>query len=128
MKKIVVLLFLLPLLMAQQIVYYDTVPITWDAHASILGSTITYEIVRAPRYEPELFEIVDEILAIEYDVPLVVEGEWIIGVRTIRTIDGIGERLLSDINWSNINGVWTPDPFVVRYFVVPEMVKNLRLQ
>jgi len=53
MKKIIILLFLLPLLMAQQIVYYDVVPITWDAHAPIAGSTITYEILRAPRYQPE---------------------------------------------------------------------------
>jgi len=128
MKKIVVLLILLPLLMAQRIVHYDTVPIIWNAHAPIVGSTITYEILRAPRYEPELFEIVDEISAIEYDVPLVIEGEWIVGVRTVRTINGIGERLLSGINWCDINGESTPDPFVVRYFVVPEMVKGLRLR
>ncbi len=128
MKKIVVLLFLLPLLMALDIVYYDTVPIAWDAHAPIAGSTITYEILRAPRYQPESFEIVDEVSILEYSVPLVVEGEWIVGVRTVRTVDVIGERFLSEINWSNVNGVWTPDPFVVRYFVVPEMVKKLRLQ
>ena len=128
MKKILVLLFLLPLLMAQQIVYDNVVPITWDAHAPIAGSTITYEVIRAPRYQPGSFEIVDEILAIEYSVPLVVEGEWIVGVRTVRTVDALGERLLSEINWSNVNGVWTPDPFIVRYFVVPEMVTNLKLQ
>lgn len=128
MKKILVLLVLLPLLMGQQIVYDNVVPIIWDAHAPIAGSTITYEILRAPRYQPELFEIVDEISAIEYDVPLVVEGEWIVGVRTVRTIDGLGERLLAEINWCDVNGVWTPNPFIVRYFVVPEKVKNLRLQ
>jgi len=128
MKKIIILLFLLPLLMAQQIVYYDVVPITWDAHAPIAGSTITYEILRAPRYQPESFEIVDEISAIEYSVPLIVEGEWIVGVRAVRTVDGLGERLLAEINWCDVNGVWTPNPFVVRYFVVPEKVKNLRLQ
>ncbi len=129
MKKIIILILLmLPLLMAQQIVYDNVVPITWDAHAPITGSTITYEVIRAPRYQPELFEVIDEISAIEYSVPLVVEGEWIVGVRTVRTIDGIGERLLSEINWSNVNGVWTENPFVVRYFIVPEMVTNLRLQ
>ncbi len=128
MKKIVVLLILLPLLMAQQIIYNNVVPITWDAHAPIIGSTITYEILRAPRYQPESFEIVDEVSILEYSVPLVVEGEWIVGVRTVRTVDVIGERFLSEINWSNVNGVWTPDPFVVRYFVVPEKVTNLRLQ
>jgi len=128
MKKIIILLFLLPLLMAQQIVYNNVLPITWDAHAPIAGSTITYEILRAPRYQPESFEIVDEIAAIEYSVPFVIEGEWIVGVRTVRTVDGIGERLLAEINWCDVNGEWTPNPFVVRYFVVPEKVKNLRLQ
>ncbi len=128
MKKIVVLLVLLPLLMALDIVYYDTVPIAWDAHTPIAGSTITYEVIRAPRYQPGSFEVVDEILAIEYSVPLVVEGEWIVGVRTVRTVDALGERLLSEINWCDVNGVWTPDPFVVRYYTVPPMPTGLRLQ
>ena len=128
MKKIVVLLILLPLLMAQQIVYYDVVPITWDAVAPIAGSTITYEVIRAPSGDPGAAEIVAEISVIEYSVPLIVEGEWIVGVRTVRTIDALGERLLSEINWCDVNGVWTPDPFIVRYFVVPEMVTGLRLQ
>lgn len=129
MKKIIVfILLMLPLLMGQTIVYDNVLPIIWDAHAPIAGSTITYEVLRAPRYEPELFEIVDEISAVEYDVPFVVEGEWIVGIRTVRTIDGIGERYLSEVNWSNINGEWTPDPFIARYYTVPEAVKNLRLQ
>ena len=128
MKKIVVLLILLPLLMAQQIVYYDVVPITWDAVAPIAGSTITYEVIRAPAGDPGSLEIVAEISGVEYDVSLVVEGDWIVGVRTVRTIDSNNERYISPVNWSDINGVWTPDPFVVRYYTVPPMVTNMRLQ
>lgn len=127
-KVIALILLALPLLMGQQFVYDNVLPITWDAHTPIIGSTITYEVIRAPRYHPELLEVVDETLEIFYSIPFVAEGEWIVGVRTVRTIDSIGERYLSPVNWSDINGEWTPDPFVVRYFIVPEMVKNLRLQ
>ncbi len=128
MKKILVLLVLLPLLMAQQIVYYDVVPITWDAVAPIAGSTITYEVIRVPAGAPGSLEIVAEISGVEYDIPLVVEGDWIVGVRTVRTIDSNNERYLSPVNWSDVNGVWTLDPFVVRYYIVPPMPTGLRLQ
>ena len=129
MKKIIVLILLmLPLLMAQQIVYYDNVPITWDAVTPIAGSTITYEVIRAPSGDPAAIEIVAEISGVEYDVSLVVEGDWIVGVRTIRTIDSNNERYLSSVNWSDINGVYTPDPFVVRYYTVPPMPMGLKLQ
>lgn len=129
MKKLIILILLmLPLLMAQQIVYYDNVPIAWDAVAPIAGSAITYEVVRAPVGAPGAFEIIAEISGTEYDMPLIVEGDWIVGVRTVRTIDGVGERYFSDINWSNINGEWTENPFVVRYYTVPPMVTNMRLR
>ena len=114
--------------MAQQIVYYDNVPIAWDAVSPLTGSTITYEVMRAPVGDPEAAEIVAEISAVEYSVPLIVEGDWIVGVRTVRTIDVNGERLLSEINWSDINGFNTPAPFIVRHFTAPGMPTNLRLQ
>jgi hypothetical protein len=128
MKKIILLILLLPFLMAQQIVYYDNVPIAWDAVSSVAGSTITYEILRASVGDPGVAEIVTEISAAEYSVPLILEGDWIVGVRTVRTVDANGERLLSEINWSDINGLNTPTPFIVRHFTAPGMPTNLRLQ
>jgi hypothetical protein len=128
MKKIILLILLLPFLMAQQIVYYDNVPIVWDAVSSVAGSTITYEIMRAPAGDPGIAEIVAEVSAVEYSVPLIIEGDWIVGVRTVRTIDANGERLLSEINWSDINGLNTLNPFIVRHFMAPGMPTNLRLQ
>ncbi len=128
MKKIVVLLILLPLLLAQTVVYYDVVPIAWDAHAAIANSTVTYEVMRARVGAPGSAVVVGETALLEYDVPLLLEGDWIIGVRTVRTIDANGDKFYSPINWSDVNGVWTPDPFIVRYYTVPSMPESLRLR
>ena len=72
MKKILVLLILLPLLMAQQIIELDVdhLGITWNAITPIEGSVITYEIVLAPEGQPEAFFAVEEISEIQYDVYL----------------------------------------------------------
>lgn len=114
--------------MAQQIIYRDVVPIAWDVVAPIEGSVITYEVLRAPEGTPNLFKIVGETDELFYNVPLIIEGDWIIGVRTIRTITENGERLLSEINWSDINGINTPSPFIARYFELPGMPTNMRLR
>jgi hypothetical protein len=128
MKRLLLLVFLLPLLLAQTIVYYDIVPIMWDAVPPMAGSLITYEIVRAPETDPLAVEVVDETTEVFYDVPLVIEGDWIVGVRTVRTIIATNDRYTAPINWSNINGDSTPDPFIARYYELPEKVKNLRLR
>lgn len=54
------------------------------------------------------------------------EGKYAVGVRTKKVIDG--EELLSEINWSSENGVNTPDPLIVGYYVGPAVPVNLRLR
>ncbi len=119
---------MLPLLLGQAVIRQSSVDITWDAVSVILGSTITYEVVRAPVGDKGNFDIVGETAIVSYSISFVSEGDWVVGVRTVRTIDSIGERILSDINWSDVNGTFTPDPFMVRYYMDPPVPQNLRLQ
>ena len=42
------------------------------------------------------------------------EDSYIVGVRTVRTVNGI--KYYSEINWSNVNGESTPNPFYLEYY------------
>ncbi len=74
------------------------------------------------------FTIVGETGSLLYSVTLLSEGDWVIGVRTVRTINSNSERLLSLINWSDVDGISTENPFFIRYYEVPVAPENLRLQ
>ncbi len=129
MKKLIILLLvMLPLLLGQVVVRQSSVDITWDAIAPIAGSTITYEVIRAPVGDKGNFDIVGETTIVSYSITFVSEGDWVVGVRTVRTVDSIGERILSDINWSDIDGLSTPDPFIIRWYTAPAVPENLRVQ
>ncbi len=120
---------MLPLLLGQVIIRQSSVDITWNAVAVILGSTITYEIVRAPVGNKAGVIIVGEIATIDYTISFLGnEGNWVVGVRSVRTVDSNGERVLSAINWSDENGVFTPNPFTIRWYAPADVPEDLRLQ
>ena len=127
-KILLIILICLPLLLGQTIVRQSSVDIAWDSIVPITGSTITYEVLRALLNDKASLEIVGETALITYSVTFSSEGDWVIGVRTVRVIDSNGERLLSDINWSDVDGLATPNPFIGRWYVVPDAPENLRLQ
>ena len=129
MKKILLIIVIcLPLLLGQMIVRQSSVDIAWDSIAPIIGSTIIYEILRAPLNDKASFEIVGETVLVTYLVMFSSEGDWVVGVRTVRTIDSNSERLLSSINWSDVDGLATPNPFIGRWYVAPDVPENLRVQ
>lgn len=127
-KVFLIVLFCLPLLLGQTVIRQNPADIAWDAVAPITGSTITYEVLVASLGDKTSFTIVGETGSLLYSVTLLSEGDWVIGVRTVRTIDSNSERLLSLINWSDVDGVMTPNPFIIRYYEVPVAPENLRLQ
>ena len=129
MKKILlILLVMLPLLLGQVIIRQQSVDIIWNAHASMFDSVITYEIVLAPVGDKGNFNIFEETALVTSTVTVASEGDWLVGVRAVRTVNSNGERSLGPINWSNENGVFTPDPFIIRWYAPPDAVENLRLQ
>lgn len=124
MKKFIVVLFLLIFTMgySQQLYIGNTHIIEWDAVTTPQG-IISYEIWLKDADGIEIF--IAETSDIIYTVDISgQEGIINIGVKTKLVYDSVTYH--SDINWSNINGVWTPDPFVL-WRAVPR-VKNLRRQ
>lgn len=132
MKKwpvLFVLLLVLPLLYAQEVHYVNQISVAWDPVSST--GEITYEVFYSsyPVVDPLDFDA--HVLVVETPTPTAVitfseEGKYAIGVRTKKVIDG--EILYSDMNWSYENGLSTPNPFIVVYYVPPDAVLNLRRQ
>lgn len=128
MKKLIAIgVFLLVLLsvVGQEVVYTNQVTIEWDAVAPMGGDAITYEVWQDDGATQTLL---GETAGLYYTVTFGTEGSYVLGVRTVRTITATGERLYSDMNWSDEDGEATPNPFVVRYYVPPVAPGNLRRQ
>ena len=131
MKKIfIVLLVLLMMCLsvgyAQTIEYTNQVTVAWDVVAPIEPTDlITYQVWTDSVMAGVV--MVGETDLLQYTITFIVEGEYIIGVGTKREVVA-GDIVYSDINWSNVNGVSTPDPFVVRYIKPIQEPENLRLQ
>jgi len=59
----------------------------------------------------------------QYTITLNTEGKYIVGVQTVRTVDG---KILksSTITWSDSE----TNPFGIKYFVIPDDPYNIRIQ
>lgn len=131
MKRIAILLVLLaPLLLAQDIIYTDSATIVWDAVTQLgngdpipAGWTIEYEVLLS---DPEEVIGVVSQPTME-DIPVTWHHTRWIGVRAVTT-ESNGTVHRSGINWSNINGAFTPNPFGLCSRQGPAVPLNLRLQ
>ena len=132
MKKIVVLLILLPLLMcgiiAQTIFYTDQATISWSAVTELTddvpfspGDVVEYELYRTPYpvvdgQNPGSHIIEGTVSSTSLAVNVPNDGvSYAYGVRTKLTTDGGATTLYSALNWSDVNGLSTPDPFLYRH-------------
>jgi hypothetical protein len=115
----------------------NQVTIAWDAYTTDIqpGDKIIYKVYskKLPNGEETFLEEFTGLTAV---VTFVSEGRYILGVSTVRGVDEDGngsfdpatEQILeSEINWSDVNGENTPNPFGLRYFISPGKVKNLRM-
>lgn len=129
-KKIVlILLMCLPLLLGQTVVYTNSAVVIWDNATTYAdgtpfkpGDVISYEVVIARPGNKTNFTVLAEVVSGPFTVTVPQEGDWLVGVRTVRVAGA--ERLVSDILWSD----GTPNPFVLRYYKGPAVPTNLRLQ
>ena len=128
MKKIFMTVLFIVILVAlsvgysQEAINTNQVTLIWNEVTGMTG-IISYEVFARNRITAQ------ELSLAFVDIPPVIitapaEGDWDLGVRTIRQIDG--KTLFSEINWSNVNGVWTPNPFFLRYYTPPEAPENFR--
>lgn len=127
MKRLVIIfLMVLPLLLGQTIIKDNHVSIAWDPVISADNDIISYEIFITQSGDYVAAQSIGQTELLEFDVEIPNEGNWIIGVRTVRTIIENNEVLYSEINWSDQNGEATPNPFIVRWYMVPAAPNNLR--
>lgn len=98
----------------------------WDAEVAY--GTITYRTyIREVSSPTEIF--MEEISGTSYTVDLATYGAgvYIVGVSTVQYVSG-EEVVETEINWSDVNGVYTPSPFELGYFTpVSDKPRNLRL-
>jgi hypothetical protein len=126
MKKLIAIGILILVLFsawAQDVIYTNQATVAWDPVAPLGGDVITYEVWISDGITETLMIETD---LLEHTITFGAEGSFKVGVRTVRTITATGERLFSDMNWSDVNGASTPDPFVIRFYLPPDAPLGLR--
>lgn len=109
----------------------DQITVAWDPITTVSTPDILkYGVYmkKLPNGEPVLIGEQDPTTA---TLTFTEEGRYIIGISTVRYIDKDTAdeiKLESAINWSDINGDSTPNPFGSSYYITPEMPTNFRKQ
>lgn len=62
----------------------------------------------------------------QYTLTLNTEGKFIVGVTAVRYNESAEEVGESEINWSDVNGAATPNPFGLLFYHPPASPVNLR--
>jgi len=109
----------------------NQITVAWNAVTTVTApDVLKYGVYtkRLPNDAPVFFGEQDALSAL---ITFEAEGKYIIGITTIRYVDQGApdeQRLESEINWSDVNGESTPNPFGSSYYTTPESPKNLRIQ
>ena len=145
MKKLFLMLLAIPFMFGFTWHTANQKTIGWDAVAKVkAGDNYVYIV-----YQKDESGANEGSVAVvpfgtnTYTITLTNEGSYYVGVAVERTVDtnddgtiddldkdaeGNFTVLTSDINWSDVNGVNTPNPFGLKYFVAPEVPVNLHVQ
>jgi len=129
MKKVIVGLLLVLVmcgLTAQTVHYTDQATISWEAVTELtddapVAGVVEYEVYRTPYpvmdgQNPAAHTLEGTVSSTALDVNVPNDGaSYAYGVRTKLTTDGGATVLYSAINWSDVNGLSTPDPFLYRH-------------
>lgn len=137
MKKIILVLLFMCLIFsiplnAQTWLTANQVTIGWDAVDTLnngaplpMGTIAKYKVyIKTENGTPIEIEETD---LLQSTITFTIEGNWFVGVSSVRYVDG---KLTNEspINWSNVNGESTPDPFGLRFYQNLEPPKGLKMQ
>ena len=98
--------------------------VAWDPSAKIVSTDIISYTVYSKVMGTDTPVKIGETADTQYVVTFIEEGRYYLGVSATRLVAD-GETIESDINWSDINGESTPNPFGVRFYVSPSIPLNL---
>ena len=126
----VVLILLLPVMaLAQTWVTANQGTVAWDAVAPIAtGDVIKYQVYTRPDLTSAGAKVGTEITATQLTITFPSEGKYYVGVQTLRYPTGETSAVTSAIGWSSDPAVCSPaGPFGFKYFVIPGVIKNMRV-
>lgn len=103
------------------VVIGDAITLQWDP--SVLTG-ISYEVVMESYPASGLIQVIATTTALEQLVVFSTEGRFHLGVRAIRTVDGV--TLYSDYSWSDVEGA--PQPWYVAYYQAPQRIERIRIK
>jgi len=115
----------------QATVAWDAVTTLEDGTVIPAGDVIKYNVYLAnfktdPNKENPSLLTTTPIVDLQYVITLNTEGRYLVGVSAVR-FDSEGTLLEeSEVNWSDTNGEYTPNPFGIVHHVPPGKPKNLR--
>ena len=102
----------------------NQVTVAWDAVGKIVDTDVISYVLYFKIVGTDTPILAGETADLEFAVTFTDEGRYYIGVATKRVVAD-GEIIESDINWSDVNGDSTPNPFGVKFYAKPDQPKNL---
>jgi hypothetical protein len=128
MKKILGIIFSIAILstsvFALEEFVADEKTIGWDVVAPLVSTDIIAYNVYIKNLANEEIIFIKKVTVLQATIQFSVEGKFAAGVSTVRTVAD-GEIVESAINWSNVNGVSTPNPFIIKWYVLADAPPNL---
>ena len=110
--------------------------IAWDATATLENgdplpenNTVKYRVYLSNAVtDPDKANpaLLGETDLLQYVLTLNAEGKYFVGVQSVRYDENAVEVGASSVNWSDINGAATPNPFGLVHYAPPAAPVNLR--
>ena len=129
MKKLILALVLVTIFIVSPVLALEwqtanQVTVAWDPSEKIADTDVISYILYFKIVGTDIPILAGETADLEFIFTFVDEGKYYLGVSSKRLVAD-GETLESEINWSDVNGESTPNPFGVKFYVKPGQPKNL---
>jgi hypothetical protein len=122
--SLVIMLMLSGVAWAQTYVRPTQSTVAWDAVVET-GQTVSYKVYVAPLDDKDAKTFLGTTTELTYTVTIPTElSMYVVGVSTI-VDEGGAEEKESAINWSDVNGANTPQPFIYVNLNPPTGLKTL---
>ena len=135
MKRLTLILVALLIGTAAHAVEWKTMnqaTVDWDAVTALISgapvpenNSIKYRVYldKGDKANPQVLGDTDQL---QYTITLNEEGRFIVGVSAVRFDENGTEIGESEINWSDVNGGGTPNPFGFVHYLKPASPGGLR--
>ena len=106
--------------------------IEWDAVTTLIDDTpfpaehtIKYRVYLAAPDKTGV-TVVSDTTDTSFTLTFSAEGKYVVGVSAVRLDENGAEVEESEINWSDVNGAATPNPFGFIHYIKPAMPTGLK--